>query len=292
MNQSDHCDIALVTARDLPHPDSESRLLAEEIGELGLRADILPWDADVDWARIPLVVIRTAWDYFKRLSEFLAWARQVDELTLLVNPCRVIEWNAHKGYLLELSQKGVPIVPTILLTEGSGEESKAVLRNTAWVESVIKPAISASATGALRGETMARTSLQHLQALLSTGDALVQPLVADVLKTGEVSMMYFGGEFSHAVRKQAKPGEYRVQGEYGGTIHQHLPSSGELNIAAAALSAIPGEVVYARVDLVNLDARPVVMELELIEPELFLPFSPEGTQFFARKLCNLVGGKK
>ena len=100
--QTDRIDIAFVTASDMPKPDEETHLIAAALEDKGLRADITPWDSSVDWAKIPLVAIRTTWDYFKRLPEILAWARQVDEVTQLVNPYTVIEWNCHKRYLLEL----------------------------------------------------------------------------------------------------------------------------------------------------------------------------------------------
>ncbi len=102
--QTDRIDIAFVTASDMPKPDEETHLIVAAVEDKGLRADIIPWDSSVDWAKIPLVAIRTTWDYFKRLPEFLAWARQVDEVTQLVNPFTVIEWNSHKRYLVDLEK--------------------------------------------------------------------------------------------------------------------------------------------------------------------------------------------
>ena len=154
---------------------------------------------------------------------------------------------------------------------------------------MIKPAVSIGAIGALRAKTEDIASIRHLENLLVEGDVLVQPFVPDVSIAGEVSMIYFGGEFSHAIRKRPKPGEYRVQDHHGGTVHPHVPSIEEHDAASAALSATPRATMYARVDLVSLDNKPVVMELELIEPALFLPSSPAGTQQFAEKLCSIIG---
>ncbi len=103
--QTDQIDIAFITASDMPIPDQETHLIVDAVEGMGLRAGVIPWDSSTDWAQIPLVVIRTPWDYFKRLPEFLAWARRVDEITHLVNPYAVIEWSSHKSYLLELSQR-------------------------------------------------------------------------------------------------------------------------------------------------------------------------------------------
>ncbi len=287
--QTDRIDIAFVTASDMPKPDEETHLIVAAVEDKGLRADIIPWDSSVDWAKIPLVAIRTTWDYFKRLPEFLAWARQVDEVTRLVNPFTVIEWNSHKRYLLELTQRGVPIVPTILLEHGNAIEAASVIENSDWLELVIKPAVSIGAIGALRAKSKNIAPVRHLENLLAEGDVLVQPFVPDVSISGEVSMIYFGGEFSHAIRKRPKSGEYRVQDHHGGTVHPHVPTIEEQDTASAALSVTPKATMYARVDLVSLDNKPVVMELELIEPALFLSSSPSGTQKFAEKLCSVIG---
>ena len=280
------CDIALITASDMPKPDEETHLIVESLKGMGMRAAVIPWDSDVDWATVPLVVIRTTWDYFKLLPEFLAWARHVDKVSCLVNSYPIVEWNSHKRYLLELFRQGVPTVPTILLERGAVESCTHVLTGSGWKEVVIKPAVSIGAIGALRANTEEKASIQHLESLLSKGDVLVQPFVSSVSSAGEVSMIYFDGEFSHAIRKLPKPGEFRVQDHHGGTVHPHVPSVEELDVSAAALAATPGATMYARVDLVSLDDGPVVMELELIEPALFLSSSPEGTRRFADKLCS------
>lgn len=287
--QTDRIDIAFTTARDMPMPDQETHLIVDTVEGMGLRAGVIPWDRAIDWKQIPLVVIRTPWDYFKRLPEFLAWARRVDEITHLVNPYAVIEWNSHKRYLLELTQRGVPIVPTILFEHGTVDNIENALKNTGWIELVIKPAVSISAFGALRVKTEDVASINHLKGLLIDGDVLVQPFVSDVTVAGEVSMIYFGGEFSHAIRKKPKSGDYRVQSEYGGTVHPHVPSIEEIDVASAAVSAIPGNTTYARVDLVSIRNKPVVMELELIEPELFFSSSLIGTQTFAKNLLRIIG---
>jgi glutathione synthase/RimK-type ligase-like ATP-grasp enzyme len=286
---SGQIDIAFVTASELPIPERETHLIAAAAENHGLRAEIIEWGSNVDWTKLSLVVIRTTWDYFKHLLEFLAWARKVDKLTRLVTPYSIIEWNSSKRYLLELSRKGVPVVPTILLKRGAVNTIEGALENSGLAELVIKPAVSASAFGIMRAKTEGPESIHHLEKLLAEGDILIQPFVPDVLVAGEVSMMYFDGEFSHASRKRPAPGEYRVQDEYGGTVHPHAPSAEEFDVADAALSATPGPTTYARIDLVKLENRSVVMELELIEPELFLSSSPESVQVFARKLCSVAG---
>lgn len=160
-------DIALITASDMPKPDEETRLVVEALKDMGVQADVIPWDSGVDWAKVPLVVIRTTWDYFKLLPEFLAWARHVDEVSCLVNPYPIVEWNSHKRYLQELFRQGVPTVPTILIERGAVVSCTHVLPGSGWREVVIKPAVSIGAIGALRTNTEEKVSLQHLERLLT-----------------------------------------------------------------------------------------------------------------------------
>ena len=280
--------IALTTASDMPKPDEETHLLVEASVAAGMNADVVAWDSAVDWEKYALVVIRTTWDYFKRLPEFIAWARQVDAATCLVNPLAVIEWNCHKRYLQELWQRRVPTVPTLVLASEAEHHGSRYLSGCDWAEVVIKPAVSIGAIGALRCNTEDRTFEQQLADLLSAGDVLVQPFVSSVMTEGEISLIYFGGRFSHAIRKLPKAGEYRVQDHHGGSVRPHNPSAGQLKVAGAALAAAPAKTAYARVDLVTIDGSPVVMELELIEPALFLSSMPSAAKRFAGVLHRLA----
>ena len=285
---SNRVDIALVTAANMPKPDPETHLLIRELERLGVRSEIIAWDSAVNWADIPVVVIRSTWDYYQRLPDFLSWARQVDIVSRLINPYTVVHWNCHKRYMQQLAAKGVPVVPTMVVEAGAGDISGRVLENCGWGEVVIKPAVSIGAIGALRAEAGEPAATDHLKMLLADGDVLIQPFVASVLTEGEISIIYFGGAFSHAIRKLPKSGEFRVQDHHGGTVELHVPSAEELGAAAAALAASPAPTVYARVDLVRLDGGPAVMELELIEPALFLSHSNAGKRRFAEILKHAL----
>ena len=282
--------IVLVTGgATMAKPDPESHYLVDALDRIGVEAVVAPWDSPEDWAAYPLVVVRTPWDYFTRLPEFLAWAERTSKLTAVVNPYPVIEWNSHKAYLRELAAKGIPTVPTLWLDRGAGDGA-ARLRETGWADVVVKPAVSIGAVGALRAEASDPACVAHLEALLVEGDAMVQPFVDSIASEGEVSLVYFGGAFSHAIRKRPAVGDYRVQDIYGGTVQACTPAADELALAAAALAVTPAPTTYARVDLVRLsDGRPAVMELELIEPELFLGATPEAAPRFAEVLRNYVG---
>lgn len=279
--------IALVTGAEMAKPDPETHYLVAALAQLGVAADIVPWDAPVDWATWPLVVVRTPWDYFRRLPEFLVWAERTRRLARFVNPYEVIDWNSHKQYLRGLAEAGIATVPTLWLDHGC-LDARARLAARGWGEVVVKPAVSIGAIGALRAAALDPACLEHLDRLVAEGDVMVQPFVASVAEAGEVSLVYFGGRFSHAIRKQPAPGDFRVQDMYGGTVHPHQPTAAELAVADAVLARTPAPTTYARIDLVEFDGAPALMEAELIEPELFLGATPEAAMNFARVLAGMV----
>ena len=275
-------EIVLVTASEMPKPDPESDLVIAALAELGITAELRPWDRSFPFAQTPLVVSRTPWNYFNHVQAFLDWAAGVAAATAFENPIELVRWNAHKSYLLDLESAGVPVVPTRLVTPASSRDARQRALGVA-TELVIKPAVSGGAQGALRIGAGDPRASAHLTALLHSGDALVQPFVPAV-NAGEVSLVYLGGELSHAVRKIPRADDYRVQAYFGGSVSVHEPTSAELAVGTAVLAALPVSPLYARVDMVG-DARPQLMEAELIEPELFLPLCPGAAGRFARHLA-------
>lgn len=282
--------IALVTGRDMAKPDPESHLLVAALAERGIVADMQPWQAEIDWATYPLVVVRTPWDYFRERAAFLTWSARVAGQTRLVNPPEVLAWNSHKGYLRNLAEQGVPTVPTLWLARGSAGAAQA-LAETGWTQVVVKPAVSIGAIGALRGQAADPAVATHLEQLLDGDDVLVQPFVESIAETGELALIYFGGRYSHAVCKRPQAGDYRVQDMYGGRNAAIQPDPEALALASAALAQTPAPTSYARVDMVRHAGRWVLMELELIEPELFLPYDPQAAANFAGVIeeCLMAG---
>lgn len=270
--------VALVTCRDMPKPDLDEPALLEALAAVGVEAQRTAWDAAIDWASFDLVVLRTPWDYFDRFDEFAAWMQRASELTTVLNPPAMVSWNLHKRYLFDLEAAAVPIVPTRMVAHNAPfPYQRAALRRSDG-EVVIKPAVGIGAFGAARlhvgpDDESTTPAFAHLEALAMLGDVLIQPMVPSVADRGEVSIVHLGGEYSHAVRKVPASGDFRVQDHHGGTIVDHDPSDAELAVARDALMVATNETgllpLYARVDLVDL-AGPVVMELELVEPELFL----------------------
>jgi glutathione synthase/RimK-type ligase-like ATP-grasp enzyme len=275
--------VHLLTGIDLPKPDPETHLVSAALAELGAEAAIVPWhgpgagshDADV-------VVIRSTWDYTPRREEFVSWCRATDEHTPILNPPAVIEWNSHKRYLHDLGEAGVPAVPTVVVP-GGGQEA-AVPGD--WSSVVIKPAVSSGAMGAgmFAGDDPA--ALVHLNALAQEGDVLVQPFADSVATAGERSLIFLDGEYSHAVNKTPAAGDYRVQESRGGSVRVHAPTASEMEIAVAAIAVARADLLYARVDLIELGGRPHVIELELIEPELFLGSHPEAPSRLAEGILG------
>jgi len=272
---------------------ADDRLLREALARRGLSSARVDWaDPAVDWARFGCAVFRTTWDYFERYAEFAAWLNRAARLTRLCNPLATVLWNADKHYLADLDARGVPVVPSHFVERGSGRTLRSVLHETGWDEAVLKPCVSGAARHTYR--VTRATAEQHepaLAALLERESMIVQPFQADVTRTGEDTLMVFAGRYAHAVRKVPKAGDFRVQDDHGGTARAHEPTREQVELAERAVAACAPVPVYGRVDLVRDNAgRLAVMELELIEPELWLRFHPPAAEAFADALVAFLGG--
>ena len=272
--------ILLLTAEFLPHDDLETPAVAAALENLGVGAEIVPWTAD-GLAQLPadLVMVRTTWDYTQRLAEFLDVLGNLP--TPVVNPVDVIRWNCHKGYLTALEAAGVPTVRTRLFRRGDAAE----LPDFGTAEIIVKRAVSAGGRGVSRFPAGGPEAAAQLAAILVDADALVQPFQPEVV-AGERSIIFLCGVYSHAVRKTPVDGDFRVQERYGGRNRPHAASPAELAVATAAMAAVPGgeDLLYARIDLIGSETEPLVMELELIEPELFLLQAPGSAELLAKAL--------
>lgn len=271
--------IALCTWSNPAYTDPEPPQLAETLRARGHEAEVVVWHSAAAWDSYDLVLIRSTWDYFDRLEEFLAWVDRVDSVTRIVNPPSVIRWNSHKGYLAGLGAAGVPVLLSLALARGAARPVDQ-LAATGWGEVVIKPAVDGGARLALKAAADSPEASEHLIRLVEVGDVIVQPFAPSVFQ-GETSLFFFAGDFSHAVRKVPKDGDYRVQALHGGSEELHEPTRGELEVARAAMALAPDELAYARADFIDVDGQPTLMELELIEPDLFLRMAPGSHDRFA-----------
>ncbi|GLZ78921.1 ATP-grasp domain-containing protein [Actinorhabdospora filicis] len=263
--------VALVTCAKLPELDEDDRLVAPALAALGVEAVPVVWDDPAaDWDAFDLVVVRNPWDYTLRREEFVAWAHRVPRL---VNGAAVLEWNTDKRYLAELAAAGVPVIRTDFYAPG---EPPRLGDTGTWV---IKPTVSAGSADTekydLTWPQKRALAGAHVARLHGAGrTAMAQPYLSAVDTYGETALLYFNGVYSHAVCKGPMLSG-RVTDETGLFITEEItprePTAAELATAAKVLAAAPGDLLYARVDLIpGEDGEPTLLELELTEPSLFL----------------------
>ncbi|MEY9967978.1 glutathione synthase/RimK-type ligase-like ATP-grasp enzyme [Streptacidiphilus sp. MAP12-16] len=269
--------------------DVDLPLMVDALRARGVDAAAVRWDAaDYDWSACERVIIRSTWDYADRLDEYLSWVDRVSAVTRLHNPAEVVRWSSDKRYLQDLADQGVPTAPTTFIAPG---DDVALPANGQFV---VKPTVSAGARGAARytGDQVALAA-RHVRSLNAAGaTAMVQPYLSRIAE-GERALVFLGGSFSHATRKGPVLTDIGVV-DNARVAHPdlvgHQPSAAEIELATAALRVAPSrdEVRVARVDVALADdGSPVVMELELIEPNLFLTHNPAGLRSFADMVQGL-----
>ncbi|MBB5789020.1 ATP-grasp domain-containing protein [Jiangella mangrovi] len=281
--------VALVTCAELPDLHTDDQLVVEPLRALGVDVETPVWDDPaVDWAGFDVAVLRNPWDYPRRREQFLAWTRSVPRL---LNPPAVVAWNTDKVYLRELAAAGVPVVPTTWLEPG--HDGGPELPDGG--EYVVKPSVSAGSadTGRydLADQQQRALAEAHVDKLLARGDTvMLQPYLSAVDTAGETAMLHLGGVFSHAIRKgPLLDGPDLRDGAplWSEEIAPREPSEQERDVARRTLAAIPGhdQLLYARVDVIpGPDGTPVVLEVELTEPSLFLATSPGAPERLARAI--------
>ncbi|MEU3064477.1 ATP-grasp domain-containing protein [Streptomyces subrutilus] len=290
----DGARIAVVTSGPGIEADADLPLIVEALRAEGLAARPVPWDADATaWDGFDLALIRSTWDYSQRLGEFLAWTDTAARATRLRNPAPVVRWNSDKRYLTRLAERGVRVAPTRFLEPGTPYDVADFDRPGGVV---VKPSVSAGARDTARYEPGHHAdAARHARMLLDQGrTVMVQPYLRRVAE-GERALVFFGGAFSHAIRKGpllTEAGVIDNQRVAHPGIAPHPPTEAELRAARAALAAIPSPAapLFARVDLaLDDDGEPLVMELELIEPNLFLKDNPQGLPGLVRAVTAAVG---
>jgi hypothetical protein len=287
-NETTLLQVALATCRELPQLDADTRRLMAPLAARGVVATPAVWDdPDVAWARFDLVVVRSCWDYAGRRREFLDWAARVPGLA---NPAPVLTWNTEKSYLSDLAARGIRIVPTDWLRPG---RAWSLPDRGAWV---IKPAVSLASldTGRYQLEDAAerRLAAEHVCRLHADGRVvMMQPYLRSIDEEGELALVYLNGVFSHAMRKAAVltgPDigcDRRFQPHGGLTLRRHRATRPERAAAERVLDAMPwsrNQLLYARVDMISDgDRDPILMELELTEPQLYFDEVPGAAQHAA-----------
>jgi glutathione synthase/RimK-type ligase-like ATP-grasp enzyme len=281
--------IALVSSEDLPTLFGGEQLLLPALRDMGHEVDVCIWDApEVAWENYDAVVIRCPWDYHEKLPQFLAWLKDLAARKVkLVNDIETLLWNLNKSYLFELSDAGLPVIPTQLVVTTDERTLRQIFEAMQSEEIVIKPVQSAGAWRTLRinHDNLADAALLFKD-WRREQNYLVQAFMPEIVAAGEWSLIYFDGQFSHALIKRAKEGDFRVQSDHGGTV---LKADAPEHICAQALKILkflPRMPCYARVDGVMRDGGFLLMELELLEPELFLEIEADAAQNFALAILN------
>lgn len=284
--------VALATHSGCPHLTEDDRLLIPALRDLGIEARPVVWDEEnVGWREFDQVIVRSCWDYHLRLPEFLAWITNLESQHVeLQNSALLVRWNADKRYLRQVEELGVTIPETCWLNEGEEHSLRTITQAWGWERAVVKPIISATAY------KTRRICLQETDEAVQ-GPLMVQQFLPEIQEEGEWSLVFIGGDYSHAVRKYPAAGDFRVQTQFGGRVGAATPNSQLVDAAGEIMDKIAEPALYARVDGLEREGKFVLMELELIEPVLFLAVGGAADRFaqaISKTLNSTVpsGGKE
>jgi glutathione synthase/RimK-type ligase-like ATP-grasp enzyme len=275
------CDQQPLIARD-------DQPLADALSAIGVDVVPIPWTEIDPYALIdaPPILLRSTWDYHRMPTMFAAWLDALaDAGRVTMNPPRIARDNIDKIYLQTLEGAGIAIPRTHWLDRIDHDTIGRAMKDEEWDRAVLKPRIAATAYGTFLISKDSTLSDDELAPAKATG-ALLQEVVPEILQDGETSIVYAGGAFSHAVVKRAKDGDFRVQQDFGGRVEPVSPSTSLLSFAASVMSHVADNCLYARVDVVESNRGPLLMELELIEPELYFLHVPDAAPRMAREIAG------
>ncbi|MEO1021573.1 MAG: hypothetical protein AAFW89_03445 [Bacteroidota bacterium] len=266
---------------------TEDRILKEALEAKGATVNRVDWrNPNVDWNTARCAIFRTTWDYFYHYEEFRGWLERTSSHIHFVNPARLVQWNMDKHYLADLKERGINIPETRIIKKGETQSLDQIVKNTGWNTSILKPTVAGTARHTYKIDSESLDEVRPIfEKLVPYEDFLLQPFLPSIVEKGEVSIVMIGGSYSHAVLKKVKPGDFRVQDDFGGTLHEYTPTPDEIAFAVKAISVCDPHPYYARVDMVyDLEGKPAIGELELIEPELWFRRHPEA----AARLAGLL----
>ncbi len=265
----------------------EDNLLKQALIAEGLSVERLSWDdAFFDWQQAKSVIFRSTWDYFNRFDEFTEWLNRVSKQTILFNSKDLIYWNIDKHYLKDLDTNGIRIVETHFIEQGSSMTLAALYEELGWKDTVLKPCVSGTSRHTYK---LSVANLEKHEAifkeLISKESMMLSPFQHNIVTKGEMSLVIFNGIYSHAVLKVAKTGDFRVQSNFGGSVHAYDPTEKEIAFATKIVHACPELPIYARVDIfIDNDGELAVLEVELVEPELWFRNNLKAADILANAL--------
>ncbi|KAA3642776.1 MAG: hypothetical protein DWQ07_19820 [Chloroflexi bacterium] len=285
--------IAFATYAKLGETGPDDQPAADALQDMGYTVEAAVWNAqDVEWGQYQAVVIRSCWDYHLHPTQFIEWLQQLEKLSISVlNPPNVLRWNMDKSYLLDMADWGIRVTPTVRLPKSAKVELGDVLATKGWEQAVVKPLISASAHQTWVSDGAVDEDQGKLEAMLAQEAVLVQPFVPEIQTQGELSLLFFDKQYSHTVLKRPQNGDFRVQAEYGGSTELIQPGEALIAQAQQIVDMIEAPLAYTRVDAVEVDGQLMLMELELIEPYLFLREDPHAAQRFATAIHKQISNQ-
>ncbi|WGH76164.1 hypothetical protein P8625_03070 [Tenacibaculum tangerinum] len=257
----------------------------------GLKVIRLSWDdATFDWSTTKYILFRTTWDYFDRFTEFSIWLNNVSKQTILLNSEKIIRWNIDKHYLQDLQQNGVSICESYFIEKETQITLNELSKMYRLTDFVIKPCISGAARHTYKITSENLTEHEEIFSKLIAEEAMIiQPFQYNIVEKGEISLMVMNGKFTHAVLKRAKSGDFRVQDDFGGSVHNYTPTPEEIAFAENAVKACIELPIYARVDVfTDNSGNLAIAELELIEPELWFRNHPAAANELAKGIKELM----
>lgn len=250
----------------------------------GLKVIKTYWDnPNFDFTEAKITLFRTIWDYFHRFNEFSEWLNKTKHKTHFINPPEIIYWNIDKHYLQNLSEKGINIPNTYFIDKGDERTLTEIFNYCNWKDAVLKPTVSGAGryTYKLSSENL-NSYEQIFSKLIKEEDFMLQEFQYNIYEKGELAFIIFNGKFSHAVLKKGKKGEFKVQDDFGGTVHNYTPTKEEIIFAEKVVSVCNPSPTYARIDIIfDNNNKPAIGELELIEPELWFRYNSASANLFA-----------
>ena len=280
--------VVFATCDDQPLVARDDQPLADALNALGVDVVPIPWTGIDPYSVLdaPPITLRSTWDYHRVPTLFVAWLDALaDSGRLAMNPPHIARDNVDKIYLQRLESAGIAIPATRWLDRIDNDAIDRAMTEAGWDRAVLKPRIAATAYGTFLISGASSLSDEQLAPARASG-ALLQEVVPEIIADGETSIIYAGGAFSHAVVRRAQAGDFRVQQDFGGSVEAVSPSTALASFAASVMTRVPDSCLYARVDVVESSRGPLLMELELIEPELYFLFVPEAAGRMAALIAD------
>lgn len=266
-------NIAFITEKELPRLSEDDRLLISPLKKLGI--NIIPafWnDPRVNWGDFKAVIFRSCWHYYLKIREFKIWLDKLETQNSNVwNPIEIIKWNIDKTYLINLKNQGINVIPTFTSINNLNTKSE---------DYILKPRFGTDSYDVRR---IKRNDLNIIPK-----DFLVQPFIKEIVETGEISIIFIGNKISHAVRKKPKTGQFRTNYRSGSKWTSENLSTEHIKQARAILDSFKTYLLYARLDVIEVDGKLMVMEIELTEPFLYFSWHKQAIELFVQELVSKI----